>query len=116
MWNMHGVLSVLLCILSAGLQRARMRTSQAHLCLCFFVSLTDLRRLEQPRATCTEFAAPAYPAEPLCSHTQAATKQNTFRAQELDTSTSSIKEALAAINDKLARLDQEDKRVGPART
>eukprot|EP00983_Pelagomonas_calceolata_P125772 1161235-Pelagomonas_calceolata.AAC.9 len=40
-----------------------------------------------------------------------ATKQNAYRAQELDASTGNIKEALGAINDKISRLEQEDKRV-----
>jgi hypothetical protein len=43
---------------------------------------------------------------------QAATKQNAFRTQELDASNSNVKEALSAINDKMSRLDHEDKRVG----
>ncbi|KAF5836642.1 hypothetical protein DUNSADRAFT_5636 [Dunaliella salina] len=47
----------------------------------------------------------------MAQDTQMATKQNTYRAQELDTSTGNIKEALGAINDKISRLEQEDKRA-----
>jgi len=47
----------------------------------------------------------------MAQDTQMATKQNAYRAQELDASTGNIKEALGAINDKISRLEQEDKRA-----